>query len=179
MTLTEEDLLEKDFVELEGNTLKIKENLDVDESIKVDKDIDAENIDAWNIDAWNIDALNINARDIDAWSIDAWSIDAWSIDAVNIDAGNIDADNIDALNIDAQEVSYYAYCIACHSFTANSVEGRRDNSIHTCLEEDIDYKEGEESEKGIEDFSDEQVLNRAVKILKNFSTENSGEGDTG
>ena len=64
----------------------------------------------------------INA-DIEAWNIEAWKINA----------NNINANNIKALNI-----SYYAFCIVYDSFECSSIKGRRENSIHKCLDSDIE-----------------------------------------
>jgi len=72
-----------------------------------------------NIDAGNINAENINAE---------------NIDAENIDAGNIDAGNINALNI-----SYFASCVSQETFKCVSVKGRRDKSIHVCLDNEIEF----------------------------------------
>ena len=72
---------------------------------------------------------NIFAQNIDAWDIDAWDIDAWDIDAWDIDAGDI---------------SYYAVCVAYISFACHSVQGRRKNSRHFCLDGEIEYKTEEE-----------------------------------
>ena len=82
-----------------------------------------------NIDARNINARNINARNINAWDIDAWDIDAWDIDAWDIDAWDINARNID----------YYAACLAYDSFRCRSVKGCRDNALHACLDQEIEF----------------------------------------
>lgn len=96
-------------------------------------------IDAWDIDAGNINAGNINALNIDAWNINAGNIDARDIDAGNINALNINAWNISARNINAGNISYYAFCIAYNSLKCKSIEGRRGNSIHVCLDSEIEY----------------------------------------
>jgi hypothetical protein len=109
-----------------------------------ERDINARNIDAWNINAWNInarniDAWNINARDINAWNINARDINAWNINAVNINAVNIDAGNINAEDIDARDINYWAVCFAYKTFKCKSVKGRRENSKHFCLDNEIEY----------------------------------------
>ena len=76
------------------------------------------NVDA-NIDAWNIDAEDINAEDINAW--------------------NINAGNIDALDINARDIKYWAFCIARQSFKCRSAKGKRENSIHKCLDREIEF----------------------------------------
>ena len=83
---------------------------------------------------------NIDARNIDARNIDAWDIHAGNIDARNIHAGNIDALDIDAWDIDAGDINYYAVCIARKSFKCYSIKGRRENSIHLCLDNPIENK---------------------------------------
>jgi len=146
------------------------------------ENIDAENIDAWNIYAWNIDAGNIDAENIDAWNIYAWNIDAGNIDAWNINAGNIDAwninaENIDALNIDAlnisagnidawnlhaknlnaENISYFASCVSRETFKCVSVKGRRDKSIHVCLDNEIEFKT---KKVRLEDLSKQELIKR-------------------
>jgi hypothetical protein len=113
-------------------------------------DINAGDIKAGNIDAWDIDAGNINARKIDACDIDAGNIDAWNINARKIDAGNIEAEdinsddikagNIEAWNIDAGDISYYAFCIAYERLYCKSIQGRRDNAFHRCLDSEIEIR---------------------------------------
>ena len=87
----------------------------------------------------NIIARNIIARNINAWNIDVLDIDAKNIDAKNIDANNIDAWDINANNIDAGDIKYWAVCIARNSFKCKSVKGRRENSIHKCLDQEIEF----------------------------------------
>ena len=75
----------------------------------------------------NIVAEGINALDIKAFDIKAWNIKALDIKALDIRALNIEANNIE----------YYAFCIAYRSLVCESIEGRRHNSIHRCLDNDI------------------------------------------
>jgi len=123
-------------------SFKVKGNIDAG-------NIDAENINAGNINAENIDAGNINAGNIDAGNIDAWNInaenidaeniDAWNINAENINAENINAGNINAENINALNISYFASCVSQETFKCVSVKGRRDKSIHVCLDNEIEF----------------------------------------
>src|SRR6056297_2264149 len=62
---------------------------------------------------------------------------AGSIDARDIDAWNIDALDIDARDIDAENIIYYGFCIAYSTLKCTSIEGRRDNSLHECLDGSI------------------------------------------
>ena len=99
-------------------------NIDVDASI-IAWNIKAWNIEARNIKAWNIKAENIEALDIKAWNIKAWNITAW---------------NIKAENIKAKSISYYAYCISYNNIECESIEGRRNNSFHKCLDGELTIK---------------------------------------
>jgi len=137
--------------------LVLEEDKTFEESIKVKGDIrgkdgekfkltvkgsiDTLDIDAWSIDARDIDAFDIDARDIDALDIVARHIDALDIDAWSIDAKNIDAENIDAENIDAEDIYFYSYCISRKSLKCVSIEGRRNNSLYKCLDQDVEFKE--------------------------------------
>ena len=71
---------------------------------------------------------NINARDINAWDINAMTITADNIDAWDINAGTIDA----------LDIKYWGVCVAYYSFKCKSVEGKRRNSIHKCLDQEIE-----------------------------------------
>lgn len=53
--------------------------------------------------------------------------------------GNIDARNINARNIDAWNIDYYAACLAYDSFRCRSVKGCRDNALHACLDQEIEF----------------------------------------
>ena len=106
-------------------------------------DINAEDIKARNITSLNITALNIIARNIKAWDINARDINARNIDAEDIKARNIDAEDIKARNINAVSISYYAICVAFHTFTCQKIEGTRENAKHFCLDSDIKILTGE------------------------------------
>jgi hypothetical protein len=103
------------------------------------RDINACNIKARNINAWDINAQNIKAWDINAYDIDAKNIEAWNINARDINACNIKALDINACNIKANDIDYYSICIARDSFKCKSVNGYRKNSIHKCLDKEIEY----------------------------------------
>ena len=115
--------------------------------------IDAHNIDAHNIKAWNINANNIKAHNITAYDINAHNITAYDIKAYdiyadnitacnitahNIKARNITTDNITARNITARNIEYYAFCIAYESLKCKLISGRRENSFHKCLDQEIE-----------------------------------------
>ena len=103
-------------------------NIEVKSNIKA-CDINAHDIDAWNIYVWDINANNIDALDIKADDITARNIKANDITALDINANDIDAGDID----------YYSVCMAKNSFKCKSVNGFRKNSIHKCLDREIEY----------------------------------------
>jgi len=49
--------------------------------------------------------------------------------------------SIDAGSIDAGNISFYSYCISRRTLKCVSIEGRRDNSLYKCLDQEIEYKE--------------------------------------
>ena len=116
------------------------------EDIKA-RNITSLNINARNIIARNIKAWDINARDINARNIDAEDINARNIDAEDIKARNIDAEDIKARNINAVSISYYAICVAFHTFTCQKIEGTRENAKHFCLDGDIKILTGERNDR--------------------------------
>ena len=127
----------------DGN-LVVADDVQFKTDVRLDGDIDAWDITARDITAWDINAENIDAEDITAWDINAENIDAEDINAGNINAENIDAEdinagNIDARNIDARNIDYYAACLAYESFRCRSVKGRRDNALHACLDQEIEF----------------------------------------
>ena len=67
----------------------------------------------------NIEASNIKARNIKAWDIEAF---------------DIKADDIEAFDI-----RYYSVCIARESLKCKTIEGRRENAVHLCLDKPIEY----------------------------------------
>ena len=122
--------------------------------------IDAEDIKAKSIDAIHIDAIDVDverlcaqdmhvefvkAKSIDAHNLCVWDVEAQEIDAIDIQAQKVKAKNIRALNIvvtsiDAKSVSYDAYCIAYEALSCESIKGRRENSVHRCLDSEIVIK---------------------------------------
>jgi len=129
---------------IKDGVLKVDDNLKIEIlNFKIDANINARNIDAVNINAGDIDAVDINAGDINAGDINAEDIHAGNIDAVDIDARNIDAVNINA----SGNISYWAFCISKESLKCVSIDGRRDNSIHKCLDKEIEYNPKKEDIK--------------------------------
>jgi len=160
---------------------KFNESIKCDFNICIDADIDAYNIEAHDIHAYNIEAHNIDALDIEAHNIEALDIEALDIEAHDIKAYNIEAHNIDALdikaldikaynieahNIDALDISYYAFCIAYNSFKCSSIEGRRENSIHKCLDSEIEIKKTQINLQGQTFKLSLQELNNLKQQLK-------------
>jgi len=133
------------YYDKESNTIIIKDHVKLNFYLSCNYNITANNIKAGNIDvhditAHDIDVRNIKAHDIDANNITAHDIKANNIYVRNIDANNIYANNINADNIDADNIDYYVFCIAFKSFKCKSISGRRENSIHKCLDKEIEFK---------------------------------------
>lgn len=125
----------KEFYNEETNTFKYDGNIELNFDLYCD----------WNIKAWDIKVKDMEVRDIKVCNIEAWNIKANNMEARNIkvwdiEANNIEANNIEAWNIEAWNISYFKYCIADHTLECTHIEGRRNNSIHTCLDSDIKYK---------------------------------------
>jgi hypothetical protein len=123
----------------ESNTIVLKEDLEITFDCKIPCNLKAHNIVAHNIDAYNINALNIDARNLYARKIDI----ALNIVAHNLNAHNIDARNLYARKIDADNIKYYAFCIAYESLKCKSISGKRNNSLHKCLDREIEIIEDE------------------------------------
>ena len=122
-----------------SNTIVLNEDLQITFDCEIPCSINAYNIEAYNIETYNIETYNI-----DAHNIYARNIYARNIDAHNIDAHNIYARNIYARNIDANNIWYYALCIAYQSFKCKSISGKINNSLHKCLDQEIEIIKEEE-----------------------------------
>jgi len=123
LTLTSNKQAEK---LIKNGVLKVNDSLEIAfDGFKINADIKCQNICSKeyrrNIVAGDIVAGDIVAGDIGAWNIIAWNIDAWNID-------------------------YHAACIAYSSFKCISIKGRRENSIHKCLDGEIELKKEETKE---------------------------------
>ena len=144
--------------------VKFNINLCADSNI-VAGDIKARNIEVRNIEARNIKARDIKARNINIHKIDsediifvyalrraiynlfnignpipryqAGYIDARNINAREINALDIKAGNIIANDIRANSINYYALCIAYKNLSCKNIIGRRKNSIHKCLNDEM------------------------------------------
>ena len=134
------------FIE-NGETISIKLNfcLSVKSNINACDinacDINACDINAWDINACDINACDINACNINACDINACDIKARDIKAKDINACDINAWDIKACNINAFDIEYYAICVAYMVFKCKSIKGKRDNSKHICLDNEIIIKE--------------------------------------
>jgi len=127
------------------NRIVLDESLEIIFDCEIPCSIKAWNIIARNIKAYKIDAINIKAHNIIAYhNINAYNIYAKNIYAKNIvanfdiDAYNIIAHNIIAHNIYAWIIQYHAFCIAYKFLKCKSIAGRRNNSIHKCLDQEIE-----------------------------------------
>ena len=129
-----------------SDTIVLEEDLEITFDCTIPCSITARNIKAWNIKAHNIKAHEIIAyHNIKAYNIYAKNIYAKNIVAnFDINARNIIAYNIIAHNIYAWIIQYYAFCIAYESLKCNSISGRRKNSIHKCLDQEIEIIKEEE-----------------------------------
>ena len=142
----------------------VKEKISIDEdlvlcvnNIVFEQDLKCKNISSKNLNKSFKVKGNIDAGNINAGNITAWNINAWDIDAGDIDAGNIDAENIDAENINALYISYFASCVSQETFKCVSVKGRRDKSIHVCLDNEIEFKS---KKVRLEDLSKQELIKR-------------------
>lgn len=128
--------------------------------IKAD-DIKAHNINAANINAWDVKAGKIEADDIDVCNIRADAINVYCIKALSIKAqeievvsdievkkdisafyiraSNIKASDISIDHVNAKNISYHTFCIARKSLICKTIEGRRQNAVHLCLDKPIEY----------------------------------------
>ena len=109
---------------------------------------------------------DINAWNINAWDIDAGDINAGSINAKDINAGSINAKDINALGINAGDINYWAVCFASKSFKCKSIKGRRSNSKHFCLDNEIIFKKEEPKKVTIELTQEQLDQIKASGILK-------------
>jgi hypothetical protein len=86
-----------------------------------------------------------------------------NINAYDINADNINAYNINAYNIDANDIIYYAVCFSYHNIKCKSIQGRRNNCKHFCLDGEIIYKT-DTKEMTVAEISKE--LGYDIKIVK-------------
>ena len=84
---------------------------------------------------------NLTARTLTARNINAYDINARNLDAYDINADNINAHDVNARNLDAHNVNYFAVCFAYENIICDSIEGRRENSKHFCLDGEITIRE--------------------------------------
>ena len=128
-----------------NNNIIIYDDLEINCNIKINANINAYNIKAYgNINANYIKARDINVQDIKAWDIKADDIKAddikaYDIKAYDIKAYDIKAYYINAYYINAKNIRYYSFCIARKSLICETIEGRRQNAVHLCLDQPIQY----------------------------------------
>lgn len=138
----------------EDNNLFVKDDLEISTNIIV-KDIRAENIFGCNL--FTIHAQDITARsfdggggNIEARTLEVYAgrinanklnisgnIKAWDIEANIIKVNNIKANDIKANIINAYDIDYFAVCLAYESLRCHSIKGRRENSMHFCLDSEV------------------------------------------
>ena len=154
---------------IEGD-VKFECSISIDASIVViGGDITAGNICAHDITAKNIIACNITAGgDIDAGDINVRNVTAFDVTAGNIIAGNIDA----------RDILYYAVCFAYQDIKCVSINGKRENARHFCLDGEITIKKEEPKEtiKIGDNIYDKQEVEKALENVKSLNGGNNEQG---
>jgi hypothetical protein len=117
--------------------------IDGDVKFECSISIDA-SIDAGDINARDINAVNIDARNIDAWDINAWDINAW--------------------DIDARDITYYGVCFAYDNIECTSINGRKENAKHFCLDGEITIKKNTKKQELIDKA--EELKAKANELLE-------------
>ena len=55
----------------------------------------------------------------------------------NLNCRNLDCRDLNCMDLDCRNLSYYAVAFAYESFKCKSIEGRRNNSKHFCLDSEV------------------------------------------
>jgi len=110
--------------------------INIQEDLQCDFNVDvAASISCWNLTCWDLTCWNLNCRDLTCWGLSCG------------------------------DLNYYAFAVAYNSFKCKSAKGRRDNSIHLCLDSEIEYiKEPAKQEMTIAEI--EKALGKSIKIVK-------------
>jgi len=86
------------------------------------------------------------------------------IEASIVNCRNINCrGDIDCWNIDCCDISYYAFVVAYQDIKCKSIQGRRDNSFHKCLDGELTIKTTEEPTK---DYIIKDGKKYEVKIIR-------------
>ena len=77
----------------------------------------------------------MECKDLKCWDLDCRNLDCWDLDCWDLDCRNLECQELKAKN-----VSYYGVAVAYNSMEVESIEGRRNNSKHFCLDSEIVIK---------------------------------------
>jgi len=94
--------------------LILKEDTIFEESLKVEGDIICEG-GLQNLKCWDLKCRNLKCWDLKCGNLECWDLECWDLE-------------------------YYAVAFAYNSFKCKSVKGKRRNSKHFCLDEEIEFK---------------------------------------
>ena len=81
-----------------------------------------------DFNGWNFNGRNFTGRDFNGWNFNG----------VDFNGGDFTGRNFNGGNFTGKDISYYAVFIANQSVKCTSIKGRRDNSIHKCLDGKIE-----------------------------------------
>jgi len=105
--------------------------LKVNDDVKIECNI---NINA-SIICWNLDCMNLNCGNLNCGDLNCGNLNCW----------NLDCRDLNCMDLHCRNLSYYAVAFAYESFKCKSIEGRRNNSKHFCLDSEVKIT-GEENE---------------------------------
>ena len=117
-----------------NDDIKIECNININASIMC-RDLDCGYLYCQNLDCWDLDCMDLNCGDLNCMDLNCMDLDCKDLNCMDLNCRDLHCGDL----------SYYAVAFAYESFKCKSIEGRRNNSKHFCLDSEVIIT-GEENE---------------------------------
>ncbi len=93
-----------------------------------------------DLKCFDLECNDLKCFDLECNDLKCCNLECYNLECYNLKCLNLNCENLNCWNLKAKNVSYYAIAFAYYSMEVESIKGRRDNSKHFCLDDEIALK---------------------------------------
>ena len=93
-----------------------------------------------DFDGRDFDGWDFNGRDFDGWDFNGRDFNGLNFNGKDFNGRNFKGWNFIGNSFIGNDIDYYASFIAYEKISCTSIKGRRKNSIHKCLDSEIEIR---------------------------------------
>jgi len=123
--------------DIKDGLLKVDDDVKIECNININASIICWNLDCMNLNCGNLDCRDLNCGNLNCGDLNCGNLNCWNLDCRDLNCRNLDCRDLNCMDLDCRNLSYYAVAFAYESFKCKSIEGRRNNSKHFCLDSEV------------------------------------------